>query len=179
MLTVYSWNARARTIFQATKAHATSLMKYVALYKTLLLVQKRANGGKERSFDTFFAGLVGGYIVFGDRNAINEQVRSHSLIQWPKADNKKVVLYICSRVIASLIPRATPKQQSPTAAVVKPIPPDSRYFSVFAALVWGSVMWLYEHKGETIQPGMFNSMTYLYRDSDLWTDLRTLLWRNR
>ncbi|KAF9647494.1 peroxisomal membrane protein 4 [Thelephora ganbajun] len=156
------WNTRARTIFQATKTHATNLMKYVALYKSLVLIQKKANGGKERTFDTFFAGLVGGYLVFGDRNAINEQV----------------VLYICSRVIASFIPRATPKPQSPTVGV-KPIPPDSRYFSIFAALVWGSVMWLYEHKGETIQPGMFNSMTYLYRDSNVWTDLRTLLWHNR
>jgi len=73
---VCSWDARARTIFKATKTHATNLMKYVALYKTLLLIQKKANGGKPRRFDTFFAGLVGGYIVFGDRNAINEQVRS-------------------------------------------------------------------------------------------------------
>ena len=76
---VCSWNTRARTIFRATKIHATNLMKYVALYKTLLLIQKKANGGKERGFDTFFAGLVGGYLVFGDRNAINEQVRSHSM----------------------------------------------------------------------------------------------------
>lgn len=71
---LFSWNARVRTIFQATRMHATNLMKYVALYKTLLLVQKKANGGKERRFDTFFAGLVGGYVVFGERNAINEQV---------------------------------------------------------------------------------------------------------
>jgi len=56
-------------------------MKYVALYKTLLLIQKRANGGKERRFDTFFAGLVGGYVVFGDRNAVNEQVRSLTLCE--------------------------------------------------------------------------------------------------
>ena len=73
-----SWSTRARTIFRATKTHATNLMKYVALYKTLLLVQKKVNGGKERSFDTFFAGLVGGYIVFGERSAVNEQVRLHS-----------------------------------------------------------------------------------------------------
>ena len=51
-------------------------MTYVALYKVLMLIQKKANGGKERTFDTFFAGLVGGYIVFGDRSAVNEQVRS-------------------------------------------------------------------------------------------------------
>jgi len=156
------WNTRTRTIFRATKTHAVNLMNYVAMYKALLLVQKKANGGKERSFDTFFAGLVAGYTIFGDRSAVNEQV----------------VLYICSRVIASFIPRATTKPQSPTG-VVKPIPPDSRYFSIFSAIVWGSVMWLYEHKGESIQPGMFNSMTYLYRDSNVWTDLRTLLWQNR
>ena len=63
-------------IYKATKTHATNLMKYVALYKTLLLIQKKANGGKERSFDTFFAGLIGGYVVFGERSAVNEQVRS-------------------------------------------------------------------------------------------------------
>lgn len=90
----------------------------------------------------------------------------------------KVVLYICSRVMASFIPRATPKREGSTAGV-RPVPPDSRYFSVFAALVWGCVMWLFEHKGETIQPGMFNSMTYLYRDSNVWADFRTLLWHNR
>ena len=54
-------------------------MKYVALYKTLLLIQKKANGGKERNFDTFFAGLIGGYVVFGERSAVNEQVRSRPL----------------------------------------------------------------------------------------------------
>jgi peroxisomal membrane protein 4 len=62
---------------------------------------------------------------------------------------------------------------------VKPMPPDSRYFSVFAAMTWGAVMWLFQHRGETIQPGMFNSMTYLYRDSERWQNLRTLLWHNR
>jgi peroxisomal membrane protein 4 len=56
-----------------------NLGKYVTLYKTLMLIQKRANGGKERRFDPFFAGLVGGYVVFGDRNAINEQVRVNSI----------------------------------------------------------------------------------------------------
>lgn len=41
----------------------------------MLLIQKKANSGKERSIDTFIAGLISGYVVFGDRNAINEQVR--------------------------------------------------------------------------------------------------------
>ena len=40
-----------------------------------MLLQRKANGGKERSADTFIAGLIGGYVVFGDRTAVNEQVR--------------------------------------------------------------------------------------------------------
>ncbi|KAJ7630620.1 Tim17/Tim22/Tim23/Pmp24 family-domain-containing protein [Roridomyces roridus] len=160
------WKARARVIFRATKQHAFNLAKFVALYKSFLLLQKKANGGKERSMDTFVAGLLGGYIVFGERTAINEQI----------------VLYVVSRVLASFIPRATqPYSSSAPAApgVVKPMPPDSRYFTLFAAMSWGAVMWLFEHRGETIQPGMFNSMTYLYRDSERWTTLRNLLWHNQ
>ena len=52
-----------------------NLAKFVSLYKTFLLIQRKANGGKERSADTFIAGLLGGYLVFGDRTAVNEQVR--------------------------------------------------------------------------------------------------------
>ncbi|KAH9964481.1 peroxisomal membrane protein 4 [Russula dissimulans] len=161
------WRERLQVIFRATKRHATNLAKFVAIYKSLLLFQRKANDSKPRRHDTFFAGLLGGYLVFGDRNAINEQI----------------VLYVCSRVVASFLPRAgSPYGLSTTAGgngIVKPVPPDSRYFSLFAAISWGAVMWLFEHRGETIQPGMFNSMTYLYRDSEHWQNLRTLLWHNK
>ncbi|KAJ3541215.1 hypothetical protein NM688_g6117 [Phlebia brevispora] len=161
------WPSRLRTIYRATKAHALNLAKFVTLYKTLLLLQKKANGGKERSLDTFIAGLIGGYVVFGDRNAINEQA--------------SIVLYVCSRVVASFIPRAaSPYNISSTAtSAVRPVPPNARYFSLFAAICWGAVMWLFNERGETIQPGMFSSMTYLYRDSEHWNSLRTLLWHNK
>jgi hypothetical protein len=48
----------------------------VTIYKTVLLLQRKlaGGGGKERSGDTFWAGLVGGWYVFGERNAVNEQV---------------------------------------------------------------------------------------------------------
>jgi len=161
------WQARTRVIYRATKQHAFNLAKFVSLYKTFMLIQSKSNGGKQRSSDTFLAGLLGGYIVFGERSAVNEQI----------------VLYVVSRVVSSFIPRAgTPYSSSAPAAAgsaVKPMPPDSRYFTLFAALSWGAVMWLFEHRGETIQPGMFNSMTYLYRDSEKWKDLKTLLWHNR
>ncbi|KAJ7225846.1 Tim17/Tim22/Tim23/Pmp24 family-domain-containing protein [Mycena pura] len=159
------WKARARVIFRATKQHAFSLAKFVALYKTFMLIQQKANGGKPRSADTFLAGLLGGYIVFSDRSAVNEQI----------------VLYVVSRVLASFLPRAeSPYSSRPPApgTTVKPIPPDPRYFTVFAMVSWGCIMWLFENKGEAIQPGLFNSMVYLYRDCDRWSGLKTLLWHN-
>ena len=58
-----------------TIQHAVGLAKFVSLYKLLLIIQRRINGGKHRSTDTFIAGLLGGYAVFGDRTPINEQVR--------------------------------------------------------------------------------------------------------
>ena len=62
-------------IYRATRQHAFNLAKFVSIYKTILLIQKKLNNGKERNADTFIAGLIGGYFVFGDRNAVNEQVR--------------------------------------------------------------------------------------------------------
>ncbi|KAG9014362.1 hypothetical protein FRB94_012768 [Tulasnella sp. JGI-2019a] len=159
------WKARARNIFRATKTHALNLAKFVTLYKTLLLVQRKANAGKERAADTFIAGLIGGYVVFGERTAINEQI----------------VLYVVSRVVASFIPRQAPPSPHPypQSDKVRPLPPNSKIFSGFAALSWGAVMYLFANRGETIQPGMFNSMTYLYNDSNYWEDIRTLLWHNK
>jgi peroxisomal membrane protein 4 len=66
--------SRLKVIYRATKQHALNLAKFVSLYKTLLLLQKKVNGGKGRSADTFIAGLIGGYLVFGNRTAVNEQV---------------------------------------------------------------------------------------------------------
>jgi len=155
------WLSRARTIFSATKQHSLNLAKYVTLYKTLLWLQRRANEGKERNADTFFAGLIGGYIVFGDRTPMNEQI----------------VFYVVSRVLASFIPRDNSTKPAAGAAV-RPIPPDPHYFSLFAAVTWGIVMWIFRHRRHTIQTGMFNAMTYLYLDSNVWNDLKTLLWHN-
>jgi peroxisomal membrane protein 4 len=57
-------------IFRATRTHAANLAKYATVYKlTMLLLKHMGNEpGKEGTFDTFFAGLLGGYLVFGRRS---------------------------------------------------------------------------------------------------------------
>lgn len=73
-MTHSSWQKRLGYVYKATKQHSLNLAKFVTVYKTALLLQKILGGGKERKADTFFAGLVGGWLVFGERNAVNEQV---------------------------------------------------------------------------------------------------------
>ncbi|EJD04324.1 peroxisomal membrane protein 4 [Fomitiporia mediterranea MF3/22] len=163
------WSSRIRMILRMTRDHAVGLAKFVTLFKIMMIAQRRIRGGKSQSSDTFFAGLVGGYIVFGDRTPINEQI----------------VLYVVSRVVASFLSRerlngnATPATPAPPGSPARPMHPDARQFSVFAAIAWGAVMWLFENRSETIQPGMWSSMKYLYKDSETWDGLRTLLWRNK
>ncbi|WWC61911.1 uncharacterized protein I303_104497 [Kwoniella dejecticola CBS 10117] len=173
------WPAKIKGIFSATRTHALNLCKFVTIYKLMLLLQKRLNGGKERDLDTFVAGGLGGWYVFGERTPINEQI----------------VLYVMSRVILSFLPRLYQPSKPPTTPVSplshplppltsiqanpKPIPPANLPFTVVSTLSWAAVMYLFRHRGERIQPGMGNSMRYLYHDSEAWTSLKTLLWHNK
>lgn len=61
-------------IYRATKQHALNLCKFASLYKATTILLRRTNGGKPRSLDSFVAGCLGGWAVFGERNAVNEQV---------------------------------------------------------------------------------------------------------
>lgn len=66
--------SKVKGIFRATKQHAQNLGIFATIYKTLMIVQRRLNGGKEASIHPFIAGVVGGYYVFGENNSINQQV---------------------------------------------------------------------------------------------------------
>jgi peroxisomal membrane protein 4 len=65
-----TFREKVSLILKATKTHAANLAKYATVYKTTMVLLKKFGGepGKEGPFDTFFAGLVGGYLVFGRRS---------------------------------------------------------------------------------------------------------------
>lgn len=176
---------RLQFVFKATKQHALNLAKFVTIYKTVLLLQRKGVPGAgtakrtQGSLDTFVAGLIGGWAVFGDRNAVNEQI----------------VLYVVSRVVSSFVPRAPSATPTGTSSIPPPPsarggltppgypypksqPPDPQTFSLYAALAWGSVMWLFANRRERLHGGMVSSMQYLYLDSEVWSGLRNFIWHN-
>ncbi|CAO1637389.1 unnamed protein product [Parajaminaea phylloscopi] len=150
---------KLKFIFQATRMHSFNLMKFASLYKFVMIVLRRTNGGKERTLDSFIAGIMGGWVIFGERTTVNEQI----------------VLYSCARCVSALLPRAEVKPDYPAR---RPVPTDSKAFQVFAALVWGSVMWLFENRRTRLQNGLVNSMDYLYANAEVWDSLRNLFWHN-
>jgi len=69
-----SFQDRSKFIFKATKQHSLNLLKFASLYKFITIMLRRRRGGKIEGLDSFIGGIVGGWVVFRERNAVNEQV---------------------------------------------------------------------------------------------------------
>lgn len=143
-----------------TYQHSRNLAMFVPIYKSVLYLLSRLKG-KENSIDSFLAGLIGGYLVFGEDSTVNNQI----------------VLYLFSRIAVGLAKLAVKKQ-----VIVAP----SYSFPLFSAVTWGLffvivgiVMWLFRNESDTLQSSLKTSMQYLYNDSDRFTDLETLLLKNK
>ena len=60
-------------ILHATYTHSRNLALFVFAYKALSLLMRECDG-KARQYHVFIAAFVGGFLVFGQYNKINEQV---------------------------------------------------------------------------------------------------------
>jgi peroxisomal membrane protein 4 len=137
--------------------HGTNLFKFATIYKTLMLLLRKTQG-REHNLDAMLAGGIGGYIVFKENNAINQQM----------------ILYLFSRVAVAF---AVLAQQKGYISV--PEDKNGQVFGYFAAACWAGVMWLFRHHRDTMQQSLAASMVYIYEDSEKWTGLRNFLWHNR
>ncbi|RPB02301.1 peroxisomal membrane protein 4 [Choiromyces venosus 120613-1] len=143
----------------ATKTHAKNLAAFVTIYKTAMLLLRRLSS-KERSSDAFFAGLVGGYLVFGRGEQGNV--------------NQQIVIYVFARVVLALAKLSVDKGviKDPQGKV------RGNSWGVFAAVSWGLVMWLFRWEAESLQGSLRSSMEYLYVDSGRWDSLRNFFIHN-
>lgn len=83
----------------------------------------------------------------------------------------QIVMYLLSRILFGLSRLAVEKGYIPQ--------PRQDPFPLVAALVWGTVLWLFEYHRQTLQPSLQASMTYLYDDSNVWHDISDFLIYNR
>ncbi|KAM6378625.1 LOW QUALITY PROTEIN: peroxisomal membrane protein 4 [Pluvialis apricaria] len=149
-----SLREKLKSIAQATYTHSRNLAYFVFTYKGLMALQSRLQG-KKIPFHSFFAACIGGWLVFGENNPINSQI----------------IMYLLSRILFGLSRLAVEKGYVPQ--------PKQDPFPLVAALVWGTVLWLFEYHRQTLQPSLQSSMTYLYDDSNVWHDISDFLIYNK
>ncbi|KAI5628439.1 peroxisomal membrane protein 4 [Silurus asotus] len=149
-----SLQSKLKAIAQATYTHSRNLAYFVFSYKGLLALQKYIQG-KSLQSHSFLAACLGGWLVFGDNNNINSQIN----------------MYLLSRILFALSRLAVEKGYIPK--------PKRDPFPLFAMLVWGIVLWLFEYHPHTLQPSLQSSMTYLYHDSNTWHDFSDFLIYNK
>ncbi|KAL1958032.1 hypothetical protein VTO42DRAFT_5244 [Malbranchea cinnamomea] len=165
-----SFHEKIRLVLKATKQHARNLATFATIYKsTMLLLRYLGPGGwgKEGPYDTFLAGLLGGYMVFA---------------RHPSPVSQQIVIYVFARVVLALAKIAVDPRKSALARVTAP---KAREFLVdngwalFSSLSWAFVMYLFRWHPEAIQSSLRSSMTYIYSDCDRWDSFRTLLIHNK
>lgn len=72
-------------------------------------------------------------------------------------------MYLLSRITVGLAKLAVEKGLFPQ--------PKFDVFPWFAALMWGTVLCLFEYRRHTLQPSLQNSMTYIFNDSAVWSSV--------
>ncbi|KAH0138552.1 peroxisomal membrane protein 4, partial [Aureobasidium melanogenum] len=168
-------------ILKATRQHARNLATFAFIYKAFMLLQKTIRpGNKELKSDSFVAGLVGGWYVFGrSKNSVNQQIviyvaarvvlAAASLAVQPRGDNTLLGGKYGGRGGMGLLSLSDAHRE----AVRK------HAWPVFASLSWGCVMWLFRFYPDMLQPSLRHSMTYIYENADHWDSLRNFVWHNK
>ncbi|KAI9709329.1 MAG: hypothetical protein M1820_003449 [Bogoriella megaspora] len=176
-------------IFKATRQHARNLALFALTYKSSLLLLRQTSPTKsERHYDTFIAGLIGGYTIFGrgSQSSVNQQI----------------VIYVFARVVLALAKLSVQGRNEGGMGFIK----DERgmirqrAWPVFGSLSWAFVMYLFRWHPDTLQPSLRSSMKYMYvlllqslsglcdvtdfdtrsyENADHWDSLRNLIWHNR
>ncbi|KAK5144859.1 hypothetical protein LTR04_001457 [Oleoguttula sp. CCFEE 6159] len=189
---------KLRLVFKATRQHARNLALFALVYKSALLALShgRASGvfiprgkgtamgmsAKEGQYDTFVAGLVGGYTVFG--RGIQSSV------------NQQIVIYVFARVVLALAKLAVSPPSNELlggsygpgglgiggrgerADAIRELVRRNSW-PVFASLSWAMVMYLFRWHSDTLQPSLRSSMNYIYVNADHWDSLRNFIWHNK
>jgi peroxisomal membrane protein 4 len=108
-------------------------------------------GHAEHAYHSFLAGAVGGYCVWGRYSSVNYQI----------------VLYLTSRILVGMGKKMLAGRKSVGSNRLgdgtRSAGDGSSYYPLAAALVWGTVMALFEESPEVLHPTLRASMDEIYR----------------
>jgi hypothetical protein len=143
----------------------------------MLFLKHTSPTGKERHYDSFLAGLLGGYTIFGRtiHNSVSQQI----------------VIYVFARVCLALAKLAVqPKNVAGTPGGTGgwELFGNGEFrrnavrngWPAFASLSWAMVMYLFRWHPETVQSSLRSSMSYMWvlHSTSNWTKANkdTVMW---
>lgn len=89
----FSLKDKLKAIAKATYTHSRNLAYFVSIYKGLQALQVKIQG-KSLQSQSFLAACLGGWLVFGDNNNINSQVRGWGVsVRLSPAENAGSLLF--------------------------------------------------------------------------------------
>ncbi|KAF3001890.1 hypothetical protein E8E13_005847 [Curvularia kusanoi] len=91
-----TFRSKCWLVYKATRQHARNLGLFALVYKTSMLFLKHTSPtGKERHYDAFLAGLLGGYTVFGRtiHNSVSQQIVIYVYVQSDHWDSLRTLLW--------------------------------------------------------------------------------------
>ena len=163
---LYSLRSKCILVYKATRQHARNLGFFALVYKsTMLFLRHTSPTGKERHYDSFLAGLLGGYTVFG--RTIHTSV------------SQQIVIYVAARVCLALAKLAVQQRHvggggrhggasgggggwelfgngEMRRAMVR------NGWPAFASLSWAMVMYIFRWHPESVQSSLRSSMSYMW-----------------
>ena len=134
---------KLKTAVTLAWTHGRNLGSFVFVYKIAQCVLQQLFR-RSHPFFSFIAGVIGAYVVWRDKNSINQQI----------------VFYLLSRVLEGSAKRLQ------KAGKLNFIPEKFEAFPWVSMVVWGIVMYLFEDDKSVLQGSLQSSMTFLYKDSD-------------
>jgi hypothetical protein len=158
--------SKCHLVYKATRQHARNLGLFALVYKsTMLLLKHTSPTSKERHYDSFLAGLLGGYTVFGRtiHNSVSQQI----------------VIYVFARVCLALAKLAVQPRHvggGGSGVGVKGAGGGWEVFGngemrralvrngwpAFASLSWAMVMYIFRWHPESVQSSLRSSMSYMW-----------------
>lgn len=123
--------------------HGRNLGSFVFVYKVVQCVLQQLFKQNHPLF-SFIAGVIGAYVVWKDKNSINQQI----------------VFYLLSRVLEGTAKKLQKAGKMPFVS------DKFEAFPWVSMIVWGLVMYLFEDDKSVLQGSLQSSMTFLYKESD-------------
>jgi len=165
-----TFREKIKLVLKATRQHARNLATYAVIYKgTMLALRNLSVDGvaREGPYDTFIAGLVGGYVVFGRRKS---------------SIGQQIVIYIFARVVLALAKLSVQPNMHPLSFTINPQTRNAlqrNAWPAFASLSWAFVMYVFRWHPESIVSSLRSSMQYIYVDCDHWDSIHNFLIYNK